>query len=435
MKVRISERYKKIAKRFLIFSFILFSIQLIFNFSFEKKIKEDIKFWIDDNINYRVDVAQKALTTHKSDLSRYYNDYNEEFLPETQLNKLRLKLKKLNFIRTSQLRFLEENPYGNDLLSFYIEILDKKNLLIVDSRGKTFLIEDLDEKDSFEEEDVIIINNNLSPERVLDSYIYKNKIFISYETDKDGCKKYNISSAPFNKNKMTFKPFFKDENCKDLINSGRMQSYSLGGKEGLLFSVSAAMYDQPNQEPQDEKSMFGKIIFKEYESGRVIVFSKGHRLILGLLVDQDLILSTENGPWGGDEINKIEYKGNYGWPISSYGQRYDADSEDDVLSYKPSHSSFGFNEPIFSFLPSIGISEIIKIPNNFLSNWVDNFIISSLNKGSLFRVKFDNEYKKILFKEEIFIGKRIRDIKYHNKAKRIFMALEDRAELGILSDY
>ena len=123
MKVRISERYKKIAKRFLIFSFILVSIQLIFNFSFDKKIKEDIKFWIDDNINYRVDIAQKALTNHKSDLSRYYNDYNEEFLPETQLNKLRLKLKKLKFIRTSQLRFLEENPYGNDLLSFYIEIL------------------------------------------------------------------------------------------------------------------------------------------------------------------------------------------------------------------------------------------------------------------------------------------------------------------------
>lgn len=26
---------------------------------------------------------------------------------------------------------------------------------------------------------------------------------------------------------------------------------------------------------------------------------------------------------GGDEINKIIYKGNYGWPISSYGEKYD----------------------------------------------------------------------------------------------------------------
>ena len=134
MKIRISERSKKIAKWFLIFSFILVFTQFIFKYFFDEKIKENIKFWIDDNINYRVDIAQKALTTDKTDLSRYYNDYNEEFLPETQVNKLKLKLKKLNFIRTSQLRFLEENPYGNDLLSFYIEILDKKNLLIVDSR-------------------------------------------------------------------------------------------------------------------------------------------------------------------------------------------------------------------------------------------------------------------------------------------------------------
>ena len=114
---------------------------------------------------------------------------------------------------------------------------------------------------------------------------------------------------------------------------------------------------------------------------------------------------------------------------------YSSVSEDDILSYKPSHSSFGFNEPIFSFLPSIGISEIIKIPNDFLTNWVDNFIISSLNKGSLFRVKFDNDFSKILFKEEIFIGKRIRDIKYVSKEKKILLALENRAEIGVLSDY
>ena len=435
MKIKVSERNKKIAKRFLIFSLILVFTQLTYNHFLNEKNKEDINFWVDDNINYRVDIAQKALTTHKSDLSRYYNDYNEEFLPDTQLNKLRLKFKKLNFIRTSQLRYLEKNPTGNDLLSFFIEILDKKNLLIVDSRGNTSLIEDLDKKDSFDEEDVTIIKNNLYLERVLDSHIHDDKIFISYETDSEGCKKYNISFAYFNKSSLNFKPFFKDENCKELINSGRMQSYRLDEKEGLLFAISAAIYDQPNLEPQDEKSMFGKILFKEFNSEKVEVFSKGHRLILGLMVDKDLILSTENGPWGGDEINKIEYKGNYGWPISSYGQRYDADSENDSLIYKPSHSNFGFNEPIFSFLPSIGISEIIKIPNDFLTNWVDNFIICSLNKGSLFRVKFDNDLSKILFKEEIFVGKRIRDIKYISEEKKILMALENRAEIGVLSDY
>lgn len=435
MKTKISRRDKIILKWFFIFFIILTPPFVIFNYAIDKKLKEDIEFWIDDNINYRLDIVQKSFTSQRHELSRYYNDYNEEFLPETQLNKLRLRFKKLNFIRTSQLRYLEKNPTGNDLLSFFIEILDKKNLLIVDSRGNTFLIEDLDEKDSFDEEDVVIIKNNLFLERVLDSHVHDDKIFISYETDSEGCKKYNISFAYLNKSSLNFKPFFIEENCKELINSGRMQSYKLDKKEGLLFAISAAIYDQPTLEPQDEKSMFGKILFKDFESEKVEVFSRGHRLILGLMVEKDLILSTENGPWGGDEINKIEYKGNYGWPISSYGQRYDADSEDDSLVYKPSHSNFGFNEPIFSFLPSIGISEIIKIPNDFLTNWVDNFIICSLNKGSLFRVKFDNDFSKILFKEEIFVGKRVRDIKYINEEKKILMALENRAEIGVLSDY
>ncbi|MEE2695288.1 MAG: PQQ-dependent sugar dehydrogenase, partial [Pseudomonadota bacterium] len=86
------------------------------------------------------------------------------------------------------------------------------------------------------------------------------------------------------------------------------------------------------------------------------------------------------------------------------------------------------------FIPSIGISEIINIPNDFIENWVNNFLIASLNKRSIFRVKFDNDYSKIIFNEEIYIGKRIRDIKYLKKKKKILLALEDRAEIGVLMD-
>jgi glucose/arabinose dehydrogenase len=158
-------------------------------------------------------------------------------------------------------------------------------------------------------------------------------------------------------------------------------------------------------------------------------------LILGLVVNQDnSIIATENGPRGGDEINKIIYGGNYGWPIASYGRRYDSDYEDNPLNYKEDHSSYGYKEPIFSFIPSIGISEIIKIPNEFLQNWVDNYLLASLNKRALFRVKFDKNKEKLLFYEEIYIGSRIRDLKYSSVSKSIFLALEDRAELGILRE-
>jgi glucose/arabinose dehydrogenase len=102
-------------------------------------------------------------------------------------------------------------------------------------------------------------------------------------------------------------------------------------------------------------------------------------------------------------------------------------------NYIQNHNQNNFKEPIFSFVPSIGISEIIKLPNSFNKSWQDNFIIASLNKHSLFRIKFDNKYSKIIYFEEIYIGQRIRDIKFYKN--NILLALEGKGELGILSNH
>ena len=51
----------------------------------------------------------------------------------------------------------------------------------------------------------------------------------------------------------------------------------------------------------------------------------GHRNPQGLLFDKqnNIILSSEHGPTGGDEINIITENSNYGWPIASYGYGHD----------------------------------------------------------------------------------------------------------------
>ena len=84
-------------------------------------------------------------------------------------------------------------------------------------------------------------------------------------------------------------------------------------------------------------------------------------------------------------------------------------------------------------MPAIGISEIIKLPNNFSEMWQDNFLIASLNGKYLYRVKFDSEYEKVIYHERIFIGDRIRDILYNNDNKEIYLSLELDGELGIIS--
>ena len=431
----LKEKLKKF-KFIIIFFSIFYIIYISIDILLEKRIKEDLKFWVDDNINYRLDIITKALQKNRNYLGRFYNDYNEEFLPETQNNLLDLKLIKLNFIRTLQLEFLEKNPEGNNLLSFFIEFLGDNKLIIVDSRANIFILEDFYEKQKLEISDVKYLKSNLSDQvdRVLDSHLFEDKLFISFESKEiDNCKNFRIFEADISKEVINFKKFFEDKSCKTILNSGRMQDYIFDGRKGLLFAASAAIYDKPNNEPQSDDSNFGKILFKDFQTKKVSTFSKGHRLILGLVVNEDnSIIATENGPRGGDEINKIIYGGNYGWPISSYGRRYDSDYEDDPLNYKQDHFSYGYKEPIFSFIPSIGISEIIKIPNEFLQNWFENYLLASLNKRSLFRVRFDENKEKLLFYEEIYIGSRIRDLKYLSGLKSVFLALEDKAELGIL---
>ena len=75
-------------------------------------------------------------------------------------------------------------------------------------------------------------------------------------------------------------------------------------------------------------------------------------------------------------LNLIKKNGNYGWPISSYGEPYSFISKTRKnYKYKKEHKQMGFIEPIYSFVPSIGISQIIKVPKDFSIYWKDNFLV------------------------------------------------------------
>ena len=54
-----------------------------------------------------------------------------------------------------------------------------------------------------------------------------------------------------------------------------------------------------------DDSAYGKILFFDIKTKKFKVFSKGHRNPQGLIIDGKNIISTEHGPYGGDEINKI----------------------------------------------------------------------------------------------------------------------------------
>ena len=66
--------------------------------------------------------------------------------------------------------------------------------------------------------------------------------------------------------------------------------------------------------------------------------------------------------------------------------------------------------------------------------WQDNFLLASLNKKYLYRIKFNDDYNKVIYKEPIYVGDRIRDLIYNKDSQKIFLALELEGNLGIITN-
>jgi len=366
-------------------------------------------------------------------VNKISNDYNVKFLPLTQFEKINFIKKPLNFDKSYYLKEASKNSSTaySDWGTFFIEIY-QNDLLTIDYLGNIYKIENLLNyiKEPKKKQQGNKIFTNLDASRVTDTFVHNSKIYVSYITKKKDCNLINISLAKIDLNFLNFETFFKSDECIKYGSPGRMQFYKHKGQEGILFSTIQGGKDRPSIKVQDENSVYGKILFINLNTKNYQVFSKGHRATQGLYAEDDLILSTEHGPYGGDEINKIIFKKNYGWPIASYGEKYNFNYESEPL-YKKDHKKFNFEEPVFSFTTAIGISELIRLPNSFSNFFQEYFIVTSLMGRSLYFIKFDDIFTKVLTYEKVFLGERIRDIKYFKNF--ILLALEENGELGILS--
>ena len=363
------------------------------------------------------------------------NDYNVSFLPNTQFEKLSLVKNKINFKSEYYKKHLTtKNGIGSPSYgSFFLEV-NKDNIWIVDYTGTFYII---DKKkiniDDYTNITPKIVSSNFLSSNVLDVLIHDNKMFISSASIKDKCKTLKIYVAEISLESLSFEEFFSAGECGDTVLAGRMQFYDHNGKNGLIITTHGHLYNKPDDTPQDDNSIYGKIVFIDFKNKKPLIFSKGHRLSQGLFANNDLILQTEHGPKGGDEINKISFGKNYGWPITSYGEKYGL-GYTKKSHYKKNHAKYGFEEPVYSFIPSIGITEIIRLPNSFSEHFQNNFILSSLYGRHIFRIKFDDAFNKIIYLEDIFIGERIRDLKYDDKLNLIYLAFEENGEIGIISN-
>ena len=227
-----------------------------------------------------------------------------------------------------------------------------------------------------------------------------------------------------------WKNIFSTKKCLtvDLTTNPRFAAASAGGRiikideDHILLSIGDFYADGVNGPvmSQDLSNMYGKIIKINIENSNHEVFSYGHRNPQGLYIDKDNnIFSTEHGPTYGDELNLIFENNNYGWPIATYGTNYKSsdayikDANDNKKEWplditENTHNSF--SKPLFSWGNTIGISNLIVYENNYFSKWNKNLIISTLASNQLIRMVFDYKKKSMIYKENIKLDKRIRDI-------------------------
>lgn len=129
----------------------------------------------------------------------------------------------------------------------------------------------------------------------------------------------------------------------------------------------------------------------------------GHRNILGMAIDGGgQLWAHEMGPRHGDEWNRIEKGGNYGWPLVSWGDHY---SGADI----PDHNTRrDFRAPEAYWIPSIAPSGLIIYRGDLFRDWKGDALIGGLISTSLIRVARDGGKSREA--ERFDMGKRIREV-------------------------
>jgi cytochrome c2 len=210
------------------------------------------------------------------------------------------------------------------------------------------------------------------------------------------------------------------------LSGGRL---ALRDPDTLLFTVGFHGFDGVNSKQlysQDPEASWGTTVLIHVNEGSSETFATGLRNEQGLYIDpKGGIWETEHGPRGGDELNYLEQGVNYGWPYVTYGTDYTS------LVWPLSKTQGrhdGYREPVFAWVPSIGVSQLIGIEKDLFPEWKGDLLVSSLRAESLFRMHIID--RRVVLAEPIPIKRRIRTL-LEGHDGRIILWTEDAAIVSI----
>ncbi len=193
-----------------------------------------------------------------------------------------------------------------------------------------------------------------------------------------------------------------------LKEGGRMQ---IGAGNLMYVTVGDFDFDGDNSYealPMQPGNDLGKVIEIELETGTSRVFAVGMRNPQGLAITQDgFIFTSEHGPNGGDEINRVRRGGNYGWPEVTLGLGYGFPRREWPTNPVQGRHE-GYEKPVFAFVPSVAVSGLAELQSPLFPPWRGDLMLATLEDESLWRLRRDGD--RIIYGERIELGERLRDI-------------------------
>ena len=187
----------------------------------------------------------------------------------------------------------------------------------------------------------------------------------------------------------------------------------LFGPEGYLWISSGER--QKFEPSQDMESNLGKMVRLHADgsqptdnpfSGSPVqnqIWSLGHRNPLGAAFDEgNNLWVVEMGPKGGDELNLVRRKSNFGYPIVSNGDHYSG-------AEIPDHDTRPeFAAPKITWTPVISPSSMLFYSGEEFPEWKGSLFIGGLSSRALIRVALSNDEAREA--ERFGMNKRIREV-------------------------
>jgi aldose sugar dehydrogenase len=251
------------------------------------------------------------------------------------------------------------------------------------------------------------------------NFSQNNIVYLTYAAGTKAANGTQVARARFDGNSLQdLQVIFKAMPLKDTDNhyGGRMAFLPDG-----TFALTIGEGFEYREKAQDLTSDLGKIVrlkedgsvpqdnpFIGQASVRPEIYTWGHRNEQGLIFDvpSGRLWETEHGPRGGDELNIIVARRNYGWPVITYGMDYSG------AYVSPYTQRPGLEQPVIYWTPSIAPSGLAMYRGDKFPAWQGDLFVGALAFKHLRRVHLD-EHGNVVDQEQLLndLKWRIRDVR------------------------